>query len=329
MSLVLLSGLASSGCINLPQSDAQSAADTIEEGVIKGGEGALESMADNRMESGMSNKEEESNSMIPSMASADREMMALVDPTVVEIEIEIPVITNFPDDEPLQTPEIRRALELLVIEKDIALVLDGLPEWHVDAWFSEEEGLVGINFYNHIEEWIGYGEVLIENGEPIEIFESYMPRELTPEEYQAGLLVVEPYVLQNPEVLGILGDPAAWERYTYYDKWESMWIVSFVQGLDALEVLVGQWEGAYYVEGVFDPNALEQEDQLRSDQDLAVSIAYEAEGMNDAVFAENETWTTVASMIDASQYGVSFIADGEELYFVLVDIETGEILETR
>lgn len=278
------------------------------------------------MGNSMGNEMAPSNNMMPSMSSSVP--LEIVDPTVPQIEMEIPVISNFPDDEPLQTPEIRAGLELLVTEADVALILGNLDGWHVGGWYDDEEERVGIEFFDQNWEWLGYGELRIENGEAVDILELYAPRELTPEEYQAGLAVVEPYVLQNQEVLSILGNPDAWERYSYYNRWDGLWSISFNRGLDVLEVLVGSWEGQYYIEGVFDPDALEAEEQMRFDQDLAVSLAYEAEGINDAVFANTDNWTTLSSPLGGSQYGVSFVAGEEELYFVLVDIETEEILDT-
>ena len=70
----------------------------------------------------------------------------------------IPVITNFPDED-IESDDERRALEILVKEKAIALLLADYESWHVEIWFNEEEQQMEIDLFDGEWNWISWGAV--------------------------------------------------------------------------------------------------------------------------------------------------------------------------
>lgn len=271
--------------------------------------------------------------MSPSNGEADPNSMTMAgsnDP-MAEIpsmpQLERPTITNFPEED-IDSDEVRQAIELLVTDLDMALLLQQTGEWHLDGWYDQDEGMVGIDFFDADWEWIAWGSVTLTEDGDFEIEEAYAPRELTPAEYQAGLAAVEALVLKNGEVLTLLGDPDAWERYTDYDRWEGTWYVSFEKGLDSVAVIVGYWEEAFYVDDIYDPDVLSEEELVHQRQDRAIEIAYGAEGIDAAVYEVADNWKTIVTELGPSSYGVSFVSAGEELFFAEVDIESGEVVST-
>lgn len=219
-----------------------------------------------------------------------------------------------------------KAVRLLTNETAVAEFLDGYPDWNADTWPEDEEnGIWGVSFYSEAaDEWLGEGTVNINTGD---ILDYFIPRELSPEEFQAGLTEVETLVLNDAGVLARLGDPAVWEHETDYDRWEEMWYVWFWHGLDELAVSVYRDEEGVYLDEIFDPAQLEAEKEAEWQRDQAVELAWSAEGIDQALDGVDNWQTLVAPQGDL--WAVSFVADDQELFFALVDINNQTIVETK
>ena len=218
-----------------------------------------------------------------------------------------------------------RAIQLASTHEPIAAFLTAYAGWQADA-YEEEGGLWGVDFYDpSIDEWLGFALVELNSGEIIEFF---VPRELSTEEYRAGLARVDPFVLADPAVLKFLGDPDEWERFTEYDRWSGMWVVYFEKGLDAIGVEVYDGEDGLLIEGIFDFNTLTEEEQRENDRNAAIELAYSAPGVDEAL-GETDDWRTYVENQGGSRWSVSFVAQERELFFALVDIVEQQVIESR
>lgn len=237
---------------------------------------------------------------------------------------EIPIITYFPTAD-IDLEGGQQALEILVQEKAIAMLLAGRDEWHVEMWFNEEEMLFEIDLFDTDWEWISWGAVsLLENA----VVEVYTPQPLTAEEYQVQQTQAQTVVLANPEVLAILGDPAEWEQDAWYNEWEASWDVVFYKALDEINVRVDTYDGEMAVSSIENLALLTEEQQVIDNQNQAIELAWGAEGVDEAIYNTDAEWQTVVTHIDGSQYGVSFVTTDHELFFALVDIESDEVVES-
>lgn len=246
-------------------------------------------------------------------------------------------VTNATTSDPLQKKAFtllrqndaeQQAIDLLVAIEDVTLHLANYPDWTAEAYLEDEEnGIWYIDLYSEqADEWLGYGNVDVPNAEVLDYF---VPRELTPEAFQHGLALVENFVLNDPEVLALLGDLSLWGRETYYDRWETAWNSYFWRGLDEWVVITYLNEDdSVYLDGIIDQNAFDEQEQALVNRDQAIEIAYEADGLWEALEVYDD-WRTYVEHQGDTRYSVEFVGGGEELFYVLVDIETWEILESR
>ena len=242
--------------------------------------------------------------------------------------VDIPIITNLPEED-IDSDQERLALELLVQEKPIAMLLSSHDEWHVEMWFNEEEWQIEIDLFNADWEWISWGGVgLDESEQPIIVNAMYAPQSLTAEEYQNQQAQAESMVLNNAEVLAVLGDPSEWERYAWYDEWEGAWDVYFYKGLDEISVRVDNYEGEMMVGAIENLALLTEEQLVVNNQNQAIELAWSAEGISEALYTTDQEWRTHVTHLGGAQYGVSFAAADDELFFALVDIELEQIVES-
>ena len=218
-----------------------------------------------------------------------------------------------------------RAVLLLAAHEPVSSFLADYSDWQGEARQEHEQGNIwSVELYSEAaDEWLGYGLVNAKTGEIIEFF---VPRELTPEEFQAGRERVEKLVFGDAEVLALLGDPELWEHETGYDRWEARWYVWFAKGLDEWAVTVEMGDGWESIE-IIDPNALEEAEQEQLLRDQAIELAYEAEGVDKALDGVDD-WRTYVEHQGGSQWTVSFVNDGEELFFALVDVESWQVLDS-
>jgi hypothetical protein len=223
--------------------------------------------------------------------------------------------------------DAEKAIALAASSADAAAHLANYPDWEGDAYPEDEEtALWGVDFYSEAaDEWLGYALVDLDTQEIVEL---YVPRELTAEEYQAGLEKVEAFVLQDAEVLALLGDLAQWDRDTEYNRWDETWETWFYRGLDEWVVVTTLDGDNVWLEGIYDPYEFEAEQAEQQRQDEAIGLAWEAEGIDQALDGV-DNWRTYVSPQGENSYAVTFATEDAELFYALVDIETGQVLESN
>lgn len=205
--------------------------------------------------------------------------------------------------------------------------IDQYPDYDSDV-YQVDGDIWQADFYNdeNRDEWIGYGQVDIAT---VEVTEAFAPRPLDAETYQAQLPKVEIVVLNDPEVLARLGDPLLWDQYTDFNRWDQVWEVYFVRGIESVNVSVYSNEnGRMTVEGIYNPNDLAWNDEIQAARDEAIGLAYSGEGI-DVALEGHDDWTTYVEQVEDTRWSVSFNAGDQELYFALVDVETDEVLMTQ
>lgn len=231
------------------------------------------------------------------------------------------------DDDAELSDEARQAIQLVAEIPEVATWLATYPDWAGDAWQDEEDGrFYSVDFYSEAaDEWLGWGTVNVADG----IVEDYfVPRELTAEEFQAGLARVEQFVFNDEEVLARLGDAATWEHDTWYDRWDAKWEIWFWNGLEEMAATVSIWEDDIYLDRIYDPTEMEAEEAVENSKNEAIGLAWGAEGIDQALSGV-DNWQTYASQQSDTVWAVSFVGDGEELFYVLVDLENEQILESE
>ena len=261
---------------------------------------------------------ESSNQMSsPNMSAGNNNMMG---------SAAIPTITNFPEDD-IDSADERQALEIFVQEKAIALLLADQDAWHVEMWFNDEEQRIEIDLFDAEWEWLSWGSVSLDENT---VLEMYAPQPLTAEEYQTQQAQAESVVLKNGEVLAVLGDLTQWERYAWYDEWEGAWEIAFYRGLDEIVVRVESYDGEMMVGSIENLALLTEEEQLAENRNQAIELAWQAEGVDEALFGSDEDieWQTFVTHIEDGRYGVSFATADQELFFALVDIDSQQIVES-
>lgn len=222
-------------------------------------------------------------------------------------------------------PDELEAVQLVADESGVASFLALYPDWTADTWREHETSqVVHIDFYSEAaDEWLGYGSVNVATGEVIEYF---VPRDLSAEEFQATRPVVEQAVLNDPEMAALLGDVSEWDYDFWYDRYDANWGGWFNRGLETYSVTVNQWDGNYYLEEIYDPNQLEEEEARMMAQDRAIELAWEATGLWEAV-KDTDDWTTYVAHQGGSLYTVEFVTTDRELYYVLVDTDSWTVVD--
>ncbi len=217
-----------------------------------------------------------------------------------------------------------QVINLIAADPKAAAFLATIPNWHAEA-YQEDGNLWGADFFDANDDWIGYGQVNIATEEVTELS---MPTVLTPEEFQAGLVAVERVVLNDGEVLALLGDPDLWDRNVDFDGYDNIWNVYFQRGLDNWLVRVMYDDERYWVDSIVNPDALSAAEEREHNRNTAIELAYSADGVWDALNGTDD-WFTYAENQSDSQWSVSFTTTDTELFFALVDIATGEILQAE
>jgi len=223
-------------------------------------------------------------------------------------------------------PRAQPAIDIIAQSDEFADWLAMNEGWYSDAWFEDEESnFWHIEFYNSDDEWIGYALVYPDTGE---ITESFAPAPLPQEEFDAMMPRIEAFALQDPEVLAMVGDLSLWEYDTDYNVWDQEWETYFSRGLDAW--VVSYWlepeTDNIYISGIEDGNALDEDEQLTVFQDQAIALAYEADGIDQALDGYDD-WTTYVEKQDGN-WSVEFVSGDEELFYALVDINNWQVIES-
>lgn len=222
----------------------------------------------------------------------------------------------------------QQAIDLLTAVDEVAMHLANYPGWYGEAWESDSEpGVFNVDLYSAGgEEWLGWGEVDMPNAS---VRDYFVPRELTPEEFQYGRERVEAFVLNDAELLALLGNLDEWGYETYYNRWDVVWETYFWRSIDAyVAVSYFDWESdEVWLDGIHDQNAFEADEREALNRSQAVELAYEAEGLWEALEG-TDNWRTYVEHQGDSRYSVSFVTQDQSLFFALVDIATWEILES-
>lgn len=219
-------------------------------------------------------------------------------------------------------------IELVAQEPDFEANLAVFDTYTTDIYRSEDGSLWEIEFYvdyDGEEVWMGWALVDLA-GESV--LESYAARFRSDEEIEALAPEIEALALADLEVQALLGDPNQWEIYHYYNPWEHAWFVYFIRGLDEWSVQIVEYEeGDEMVReiiGIFDETQLEEVEAEANRRDIAIMLAYEAPGADDAL-ASADDWMTRVQPISASQYAVEFVAGETRLFCTTVDVDAEQI----
>lgn len=219
------------------------------------------------------------------------------------------------------------AVQLMAEIPEVADWLANYPDWSGNAWAEGEDGrFYTVDLYSEAaDEWLGWGYVNVADG----LVEDYfVPRELSAEEFQIGREKVETFVFGDEEVLARLGNVADWGYDTWYNRWDANWQVWFWYGLEELAVTVGFWEEEPYLESIANPAEFEAEEALENSKNQAIELAWQAEGIDQAV-AGVDNWQTYVSQQGDTVWAVTFATEDQELFYALVDIESWTVLESE
>lgn len=225
------------------------------------------------------------------------------------------------DDDDLQ----QKAIDLLASQDDVAAFLESYPDWQGEAW-NEDGSIWGVDLYSEVaDEWLGYGRVNVETGEVLEYF---VPKPLPPAQFAEMQPRIEQYVLADPEVLALLGDPLLWNIWIDFNRWEQMWEFAAHRGLDGWIVRVYVEDDYVHIDDIIDANELEAAEAQAQARHEAIFLASEADGLWEALEGIDE-WFTYAEQQRGPLWSVTFATEDNELFFAVVNIETGVIIETK
>lgn len=225
-------------------------------------------------------------------------------------------------------PAVKAMIAFVADTEDFASWLETYDEWYGSAWGPDENGIWYVEFHAEADdEWLGYANV-DENTD--EIVDSFIPRPLSAEDFQAQQPRVQALVLDDPEILALVGDPINWEIYTEFDRWEQHWGVYLSRGLEAYLIAVeftdGD-EGDFTIQGIHPANELDAEEELQNARDRAVALAWQADGVGEAVDGYDD-WDAFIEHQGRTRWSVMFVAGDAELFYALVDIGADEVLES-
>lgn len=218
------------------------------------------------------------------------------------------------------------ALDLLLTQAEVRTFLDARPGWRADTYQEDDTSTVWhVDLYTVDDEWTGYGVVDLGSGA---ILEWFVPRELSPEEYQAGQARIEFFIAHDPEFAARLGTPELWYHEVYFEVWEQAWFAYFTYGIDTFVAKFWADENDVYLDDFYDPNVLDALAQEEADRNRAVELAWQADTIDQAL-AGVDNWRTYVEHQGDARYSVEFVTPDGELFYALVDIATGEVLETQ
>ncbi|MDZ4764467.1 MAG: hypothetical protein SGI73_07925 [Chloroflexota bacterium] len=210
------------------------------------------------------------------------------------------------------------------------IMADWLPNfenWIGNASETEYPDVYYVEFYDNAEEeWLGYVTI---NGTTGEIYDAFAPKPLPPDVYAEQLPLVEEIVKNDPEVAAILDNPIFWDVYTDYNRWERLWETRFYRGLEGILVRIyfDAETNEFWVDSIIDENHLSEEQALSDARDRAISLAYEADGIDSALNGIDD-WTTIVQHMRGSQWSVSFVTTEQEWFYALVDLATARVVES-
>lgn len=218
-----------------------------------------------------------------------------------------------------------RLIALVAETEDFSDWLSNYEGWQGKAWPKEEDDEDGFWYVEFKdaddEEWLGYADVSIDGN----IENSFVPRPLPDDELAEGRGRVRELVLADPEVVALITDPLLWDIEVDYDRFDVNWDVNFYRGLEHLRVIAKLGEDEFYIEEVRNERTFGEEDAVAHAKDEAVRLAYEEVG--EALEGLDE-WQTYVEHQGGSTWSVAFVAGDAERFYALVDVESGQVLES-
>jgi hypothetical protein len=234
---------------------------------------------------------------------------------------------DFSQDEDHEfSPEELAAIRFAASDPEIGAYLASYPDWHGHAYLEEDVSQgYSVDFYSDAaDEWLGYA--LVDLDAQV-VLEAFVPRELSADEFAAGSVAVSDLVFSDGEVLAMLGDPSEWGHELWYNRWEQAWEVFFWRGLDEIVVVVYMDSEGSWIE-IWDPAAMSAEEEVEVARNQAIELAYSADGVDQAL-AGTDSWTTYVEQQDANVWSVSFVDGDTLLFFALVDIGEGRVIQSE
>jgi hypothetical protein len=124
-----------------------------------------------------------------------------------------------------------------------------------------------------------------------------------------------------------LGNPALWYHDVSYDRWEESWKAYYSRGLEEMVItLYIDDNNDVYLDSIIDPSVLNEEEATEERRNRAITLAYSAEGIDEAL-AGVDNWRTYVEDQGDGQYTVAFSTTDRPLYRVHVNIDQARIIE--
>lgn len=226
-----------------------------------------------------------------------------------------------------------KAIAIASAHGEFADFLSQYEGW--EAWAYFEDGVWIVEFgreANGEEKWLGYAVLSIDTGE---VYEAFAPKPLPTDVHTELQTKVLTLVENDAEMLARVGDISQWETWVEYDVYEQVWFVAFFKGLDAWAAVVQVEfaEDSYDVlnisiADIVDPHRFEEQDAREYERNDAIALAYEADGIDEALSGHDD-WDTLVSEQDDGVWAVQFVIENAELFYALVDVNQRQILETN
>ena len=219
-------------------------------------------------------------------------------------------------------PGARNAVQLIVQNDGVATFLAEQPDWRAEA-YADSATDWHVDFYRG-DEWLAFAHI---NVETLEVFDTRFPVELSEAAFNGLREKIETLIFNDAELQALLVDPDWWDYEVRYDAYDQSWWVEFWREIDDYTVVLSRDGERFYVEDIYDPNALDEEEARRVERDRAVEIAWQAEGIGAALDGVDD-WRAYAEPQQGGRWTVEFAGEGRSLFTVLVDLDNGEVLES-
>lgn len=221
-------------------------------------------------------------------------------------------------------------LDIFLEQDEVVAFLEQFPNWRADIYRTDESGVVWKVDFHEGEQWRGNAHY---NNDKAEMFDTTLPVDLSDSEKEEARAAIHTLIFADAEVLARLENPDIWTHETTYNMYEEKWQVHFWSAADdakelGVELYRDGEEESYKIDRLFDPAAVNAEDQEQHNRDEAINLAYTAEP-TDAALNGHDNWRSYAEAQGGPLWSVAFEAKGENLITVLVDLEAGEVLETQ
>lgn len=232
---------------------------------------------------------------------------------------------NFLDSDDFKNlePDQRRAIELIVKNKQVTTFLKDYPDWRAET-YHDGETTWHVDFYTG-DDWLAFAHI---NVETKGVFDTKLPKKLSEKEFAARKEKIEQIVFNDAEVLALLATVEDWDYEVNYDSYEEKWWMNFWRGIDTLTVDLYPDNNSFHIDRIYDPEAFDKEEAERVARDQAIELAWQAEGIGEALDG-HDNWRTYAEPQEGNTWTVSFDISDKNLFSALVDVEAWEVLETK